>query len=153
MCGCQDCRMDKTEEFIFTNGRRKRATARVRLYPAKGEVVINGQTWAKGAVVVNGKPAAEYFRSLFYAQNRYQEIFRCTNTANKFVTSVLVEGSGLAGQLDAMCLGMARALIKHDPKNKPVLRKKGYLTRDPREVERKKPGLPKARKEKQSPKR
>jgi small subunit ribosomal protein S9 len=145
--------METKQNFVFASGRRKRATARVRLYPVKDDLTIDGQTLVRGAILVNGRSADEYFKSLFYAKNKYAEVFRCTNAANKFVTTVLVEGSGLAGQLDAVCLGIARALVKHDKENKAILRKKGYMTRDPREVERKKPGLPKARKQKSSPKR
>ncbi|OGG05581.1 30S ribosomal protein S9 [Candidatus Gottesmanbacteria bacterium RIFCSPHIGHO2_01_FULL_42_12] len=141
------------KDYIFANGRRKRATARVRLFPVKDDLTIDGQTWSKGTIIVNGKPAEEYFKSLFYAKYKYLEVFRSTNTANKYVTTVVVVGSGLSGQLGAMNLGIARALVKIDPKNKLILRKKGYMTRDPREVERKKPGLPKARKHKSSPKR
>ncbi len=141
------------KDIIFSNGRRKRASARIRLYPVKDDLTLDGQTWSKGVILVNGKSADDYFKSLYYAKNQYLEVFRCTNMTNKFVTTVVVAGSGLAGQLGAVTLGIAKALVKFDPKCKAILRKKGFMTRDPREVERKKPGLPKARKHKSSPKR
>lgn len=134
----------ENKDYISAVGRRKRAIARIRLY-STGE--------NKGSITVNGKPADEYFKSAVNAKSLIAEVFHCTNTANKFATTILVEGSGVSGQLGAVTLGIARALVKFDPKFKAILRKKGYMTRDPREVERKKPGLPKARKQKSSPKR
>lgn len=135
--------MDK-KDYISAVGRRKRAIARVRLNTV-GE--------NKGSITVNGKPADEYFKSLVNAKALIAEVFHCTNTSAKFVTTIIVSGSGTNGQLGAVTLGIARALVKFDPKLKAILRKKGFMTRDPREVERKKPGLPKARKQKSSPKR
>ena len=134
----------ENKDYISSVGRRKRAIARVRLY-STGE--------NKGSITVNGKTADDYFKSAVNAKGLIAEVFHCTNTANKFVTTILVEGSGMSGQLGAVTLGIARALVKFDSKFKAILRKKGYMTRDPREVERKKPGLPKARKQKSSPKR
>ncbi|MDO8514990.1 MAG: 30S ribosomal protein S9, partial [bacterium] len=128
--------MTEKKEYISSVGRRKRAIARVRLYTL-GE--------NKGSITINGKPADEYFKSMVNAKSSIAEVFHCTNTSTKFVTTILVEGSGISGQLGAVTLGIARALVKFDPKHKAILRKKGYMTRVPKEVERKKPGLPKAR--------
>lgn len=133
-------------------GRRKRAVARARLYLSSAEVLWNGRKLEKGDVFVNGMPIDEYFTDPF-SRGRYQELFRTTNTAGRFIITVLVKGSGPSGQAGAVVLALARVLCKFDEKFRPILKKKGYLTRDPREKERKKPGLPGARKEKASPKR
>lgn len=116
----------------FAVGRRKTAIARARISPGKGEIVVNG------------KPVNSYFLT---------EMLRITNTLNKFSISAKVTGGGLTGQIGAVVLAVARALVKIDPKFKAILRKKGFMTRDPRAKERKKPGLMGARKQKSSPKR
>lgn len=144
----------KTEKtgIYYGNGRRKTATARVRLYPSSAEVVVRGQKLAKGDIYVNDLPIEKYFSDPF-ARAQYTEVFRTTNTADRFITTVKVEGSGKSGQLGATVLAIARALCIVDPKFKSTLRKKGFMTRDPRAREREKPGLMGARKQKQSPKR
>lgn len=122
-------------------GRRKAATARVRLY--------DGGT---GTVLVNDRPLAEYFsRRLDMAH--MLEPLRLTQLADRFNVSVKVEGGGITGQAGAIRLGVARALLKWDPELRPRLRRAGFLTRDAREKERKKPGLKRARKAPQYTKR
>ena len=121
-------------------GRRKRAVARVRIYPGKGEVVVNG------------KPAQEYFGRL---QDQVAVIapLRATRNEGRFNLSVTVHGGGITGQAEAIRHGLARALLLYDPLAKTPLRDAGFLTRDPREKERKKAGLKRARKAPQYTKR
>lgn len=127
-------------------GRRKTAIARVRLYP----------TGKKGAgkIMVNESPVEEYWPG-DYSQRLYLEPLRTTNTLNRFQVSVKVRGSGKSAQLGAFVHGVSRALIKFDQeKFRPILKKRGFLTRDARMKERRKPGLAHAaRAAKQSPKR
>lgn len=136
-------------------GRRKNATARVRLHVVKDEnMTMNGVTLAKGDVLVNGRPAEQYFAGEIM-KKMYLEPFRTTNTIGRFVVSVVITGGGLSGQLNAMVHGISRALEKTDKeKFRPILKKRGFLKRDPRTRERRKPGRAgKARAQKQSPKR
>ena len=121
-------------------GRRKRAVARVRLYPGKGEVVING------------KPAQEYFGRL-QDQMAVTAPLKITRNEGRFNLSVVVNGGGITGQAEAIRHGLARALLLYDPLAKTPLRDAGFLTRDPREKERKKAGLKRARKAPQYTKR
>ncbi len=121
-------------------GRRKRATARVRLYPGDGEIVING------------KPLQEYFRR----PQDWRDVmipFQLTESENQFNLSVLVKGGGITGQANAVRHGISRALLLVNPESRTALRRAGLLTRDPREKERKKPGLKRARKAPQYTKR
>ncbi len=140
------------KDYIFAVGRRKESVARVRLYQNDnvlwGEIVIN-----RGDIFVNKKKAMEYFGER--GVRLYKEPLRVTNTEKKFAITVLVAGGGKIGQLDAATLGIARALDKLDrDKFRPILKKKGFLTRDPRVKERRKVGMGgKARRKKQSPKR
>lgn len=136
------------KEYVFAVGRRREAVARVRIYTQP-----NG-AFEKGKIVVNGKTVEEYFPGKV-AQALYTEPFRATNTLNKFGVSVKVEGGGKKGQLGAMIHGISRALEQFDrEKLRPILKKKGFLTRDPRAKERRKVGTGgKARRKKQSPKR
>ncbi|MCL4397795.1 mitochondrial small ribosomal subunit protein uS9m [Patescibacteria group bacterium] len=143
---------ESATKWYFGVGRRKTAIARARVYPATAEVTIDGKKLEKGDTFVNGKPIEKYFPDPF-AKSQYSELFRTTNTAGRFITTVVVEGSGLTGQLGATTLAIARALVQVDPKFRAILRKKDYMTRDPRMKEPKKPGLPGARKKKSSPKR
>jgi small subunit ribosomal protein S9 len=121
-------------------GRRKRAVARVRLYPGDGQVVINE------------KSLKEYFGR---PQDWRDAMAPLTLTDNEgqFNLSVLVKGGGITGQAQAVRHGVARALLVVEPSLRPTLRRAGYLTRDPREKERKKPGLKRARKAPQYTKR
>ena len=134
----------KKSKYVFGLGRRKCAIARVFLYEDK-----NG-----GVSMVNGKPFEEYFRGYFYGTS-YLEPFQITNTLNTYRIEVKVEGSGKKGQLDAINLGISRALELIDKeKNRPILKKRGFLTRDSRIRERRKVGTGgRARRAKQSPKR
>ena len=132
--------MSEQVRYYEAVGRRKRATARVRLYPGEGEVVING------------KPLQEYFGR---PQDRRDVMapFELTESQNRFNLSVLVRGGGVTGQAHAVRHGISRALLVADPESKAALRRAGFLTRDPREKERKKPGLKRARKAPQYTKR
>ena len=122
-------------------GRRKSATARVRLFPG-----------GSGQVVINGKDVREYF-----GRDRdvmaLKEPMMVTAMGEKFDVSVQVKGGGITGQAGAVRHGIARALVEADPDLRPTLRKGGFLTRDPRAKERKKPGLKRARKAPQYTKR
>ena len=133
-------------------GRRKTATAKARLYLPEKEIVIAGRKLERGDTYVNNMPIEKYFPDVF-AKAAYSEVFRTTNTTGRFVTLINTSGSGKTGQLGAVTLAIARALVKVDPKLRATLRKKGFMTRDPRAKERKKPGLMGARKQKSSPKR
>ncbi len=127
-------------QYYEAVGRRKRAVARVRLYPGNGQFVIND------------KALDEYFgrdRDRMAAV----EALKLTGTDGTYNVSVLVQGGGITGQSEAIRHGIARALIVADPGNRPRLRRSGFLTRDPREKERKKPGLKRARKAPQYTKR
>lgn len=136
-------------------GRRKVASARVRLYVMKEtSMSLQGVSMEKGDIVVNGRKAESYFPGEVY-KKMYVEPFRTTNTLSRFAVSVTVRGGGLSGQLSAVIHGMARALEKVDKeKFHPILKKRGFLTRDPRAKQRRKAGYAgKARARKQSPKR
>ena len=125
---------------IQTVGRRKRSVARVILRPGAGE-------WK-----VNGREMADYFPRQTH-QIRVEEPFKITNLEGQFDVTVRVHGGGLTGQSDAVRMGLARAIVQHDEELRPLLRERGMLTRDARQVERKKPGQPKARKRFQFSKR
>ncbi len=128
-------------EYYEAVGRRKAATARVRLFPG-----------GTGAIIINERPLEEYF--VREVDNlRLREPLKVTATENRFNISVKVKGGGLSGQTGAIRLGIAQALLKVDPDLRPILRKGGFLTRDARVKERKKPGLRRARKAPQYTKR
>jgi small subunit ribosomal protein S9 len=131
------------QEFTYYEGigRRKEATARVRIYPG-----------GEGTVVVNDKPATEYFGREWDIKV-LSEPLAVTSTVGRFNVTVHVSGGGITGQSGAIRMGLARALEKADPDNRPTLRKLGMLSRDPRAKERKKPGLKRARKAPQYTKR
>ena len=116
-------------------GRRKRASARVRLYFED----------AAGEFVVNGKDVKEYFPRLG-DHDVLMGPLEDTSLDGKVDISVLVNGGGVTGQTSAVRLGIARALVKYDENMRNALRSGGHLTRDPRIKERKKPGLKRARK-------
>lgn len=128
-------------EYYEAVGRRKVATARVRLFPG-----------GDGSIIVNEKPAEEYF-GVISDLARLKQPLEATATAHRFNVSVKVAGGGTSGQAGAIQLGIARALLKADPDLRPILRKGGFLTRDARAKERKKPGLKRARKAPQYTKR
>ena len=114
-------------------GRRKAATARVRIMSGTGEFVVNGKT------------LKEYFTRSGDAELIVEPLDTAGQRSSLDV-SVLVKGGGVTGQAGAVQLGVARALLKLDPELKVNMRKGGFLTRDSREKERKKPGLKRARK-------
>ncbi len=143
------------KDFIFAVGRRKEAVARVRLYEnLRDGINWNGVEVKKGDIIVNGKPIAEYFPGEVN-RFRYTEPIRVVNAQNKYTFTIKVEGGGKSGQLDAVIAGIANALAKADEEHyRPILKEKGFLTRDARVRERRKVGTGgKARRKKQSPKR
>lgn len=129
-----------TEKYFYGLGRRKEAIAKVRLY------------LGKGTSMVNDKAVTDYFGNEEFA-NKVYDALKLTGNLEKMYVSAHVEGGGLSAQADAILLGVARALVVYDEELKTTLRKAGYLTRDPRIKERKKPGLKRARKAPQFSKR
>jgi small subunit ribosomal protein S9 len=128
-------------EYYEGIGRRKTSTARVRLH-----------TGGAGEFTVNDKPAAEYFgRESDVA--KLTAALRIAGAEKRFNVTAKVMGGGSTGQADAVAMGVARALLLTEPDLKAALRKAGYLTRDARAKERKKPGLKRARKAPQYTKR
>jgi small subunit ribosomal protein S9 len=126
--------------MIHSIGRRKTSIARVYLEPGNG------------AIKVNSRDFKEYFPTgpLQYIVTQAQNV---VNGKESYDIVINVDGGGIKGQAEAARLGIARALVKVNEEHKPVLRKEGLLTRDPRMVERKKPGQKKARKRFQFSKR
>ncbi len=129
--------MEKQKNAV---GRRKEAVTRVFL--TKGE----------GAITINGKDYKSYF-PLVYLQNQVEAPFKTLEAADKFNVVVNATGGGVKGQAEAVKLGIARALLQISPDYRPALKAAGLLKRDPRSVERKKPGKKKARKSFQFSKR
>lgn len=127
-------------DIINTIGRRKKSIARV--YLSKG----------KGNVIVNGKDYKEYFPTVAL-QYRVNQAFSLTDNVGKYDVKVNADGGGITGQAEAIRLGISRALVEINAEDKPALKKEGLMTRDPRMVERKKPGQKKARKKFQFSKR
>ena len=121
-------------------GRRKNARARVRIRPGSGQIIVNG------------RPVDEYMARQVLVMLAKQP-FEVTDTLDKFDVRVRCDGGGVSGQAGALRLGIARALAKYDEKHHAPLRRAGLLTRDAREVERKKYGQPGARKRFQFSKR
>jgi small subunit ribosomal protein S9 len=131
-----------TGEYTEGIGRRKVATARVRLYHTAGDFVVNG------------KVVGQYFSNLPIASSMYNKPLDMTGTKGKFAISAVISGSGTSAQLGALIHGMSRALVAFDPSHRDVLKKAGYLTRDDRMKETRKIGSGgKARRKRQSPKR
>lgn len=128
------------QHYYYGTGRRKRAVARVRLYPGTGTIVING------------RPFEEVFNRPVY-QSIVRQPLLLTETLDKFNVQVKINGGGTTGWAEAVAHGIARALAAADEQYKPTLRKAGLLTRDPRVKERKKYGLKRARKAPQYTKR
>jgi small subunit ribosomal protein S9 len=131
--------MDKQSYFHGT-GRRKTATAQVKLMAGNGTIIIDG------------KPLEERFPSLEH-QRVIVQPFMATESNGKYNAVVKVAGGGVTGQSDAIAHGISRALVRADERFKPILRQNGLLTRDARAKERKKPGLKRARKAPQYTKR
>ena len=129
-------------EYYYGMGRRKTAVARVRLFP-------NGE----GGITINGKTAQAYFGKREALMAVMNAPFRALDLGDAYNMTIKVAGGGTSGQAGAIRHALARALVRVNPEWKAVLRKAGYLTRDPRMKERKKPGLKRARKAPQYTKR
>lgn len=140
--------------YISTVGKRKGAVARLRLYVSFNETISLGEeSVKKGDMIVNNKKIENYFTG-DTAKATYEEPFRITNTLDKYTYTVKITGGGQKGQLEAFIHSVSRALSSIDDKNKQILKKKGFLTRDARVRERRKVGMGgKARRKRQSPKR
>jgi len=132
---------EKKHSYFYALGRRKSATARVRLQGGKGTIVING------------KPAEEYFAESKHLLNELVKPFAVLEQENKFDISAVVTGGGHVGQVDAIRLGISKALVTMNEELKSTLKRADLLSRDPRERERKKFGLKGARKQRQFTKR
>lgn len=128
-------------QYFYALGRRKSSTARVRLQGGKG------------TITVNGKPAEEYFAASEYFMAELNRPFVALQQENKFDISARVTGGGHAGQIDAIRLGISKALALMNEDLKSTLKRADLLGRDSREKERKKFGLKKARKQRQFTKR
>ncbi len=129
------------DSYFYALGRRKSATARVRLQGGKGKIVINGQ------------PAEEYFANSSYLLAKLNEPFTVLDQTGKFDVSAVVSGGGHQGQMEAIRLGISKTLVLVNEDLKSTLKRADLLSRDPRERERKKFGLKGARKQRQFTKR
>lgn len=129
------------DTYFYALGRRKAATARVRLQGGKG------------VITVNGKPANEYFADSEYLLAKLAQPFIVLDQVGKFDVSVVVDGGGHEGQIEAIRLGIAKTLVLLNGDLKSTLKRAELLTRDSRERERKKFGLKGARKQRQFTKR
>ncbi len=127
-------------EVINTIGRRKTSVARIFIKEGTGKITINGKDYK------------EYF-AISILQARIEQPFEVTNNTGKYDLKGNLTGGGISGQADALKLAISRALCKFNADNKPLLKAHGLMTRDPRMVERKKPGQKKARKRFQFSKR
>lgn len=127
-------------ETFSATGRRKTSTARVTIVPGSGNITINK------------RPFEDYFGTLSL-QNQVLLPFQVANAVNQYDVSINTRGGGVTGQIGAIQLGIARALLKTNEELKDTLRESDLLTRDSRKKERKKPGQPKARKRFQFSKR
>lgn len=131
---------DFSGKYIKSVGRRKTSVAQVRLFEG-----------GKGIIMVNGQRVSQYFPGNGF--NLVTQPLKATGHLRDFNFSVIVRGGGKQGQIDAVRLGIARGIFAFDPATKEALKVNNFLTRDPRQVERKKPGLRKARKRPQWSKR
>ncbi len=127
-------------DTFSATGRRKTSTARVLLSPGSGKITINK------------RPFEDYFGTLSL-QNEVLHPFQIANAVNQYDTTINATGGGVTGQIGAIQLGIARALLKTNEELRETLREADLLTRDSRKKERKKPGQPKARKRFQFSKR
>ena len=127
-------------QIINTIGRRKTSIARIYLTPGKGEIIVND------------RDLKDYFISEIH-QTLAKQALAALKLEGSYDVTVNVEGGGVTGQAEAVRLGIARALVELNPESKPALRKEGFMTRDSRMVERKKPGRRKARRRFQFSKR
>ena len=127
-------------EVVNTVGRRKAAVARVFLKPGNGQITINHR-------------ALDVYFPLNILQYEVKQPLMVTNTLENYDVTINLDGGGIKGQAEAARMGIARALCQVDAEFRSVLKKNGFLTRDSREVERKKPGQPGARRKFQFSKR
>lgn len=127
-------------ETTHTIGRRKTSIARVYL------------TRGNGTIKINNVDYKQYFTTL-PLQYKINQVFKVSNTLDQYDAHINVDGGGITGQAEAIRMAIARAMIKIEPEHRPALKAEGFLTRDPRMVERKKPGQKKARKRFQFSKR
>jgi len=132
--------MTTPDTYIEGIGRRKTATARVRLFTSHGETIVND------------KPLDEYFKTSAL-QNDIDSVFKLLGITKRPKVTAVVKGGGIAGQAEAVRHGLARAFLKEDETRRSTLKKAGFLMRDPRMKERKKFGLHKARRAPQWSKR
>lgn len=132
--------MSADQSIFLATGRRKTATARVRMLPGNGKLVVNG------------RDLEGYFSHENFAKQAYAPLLT-VGLRDKFDVAASVSGSGAGGQAGAVAHGIARALQKFNPELRQALKKAGHLKRDPREKERKKAGQPGARKRFQFSKR
>lgn len=130
-----------SNDYLYALGRRKSATARVRLQSGKG------------TIMVNEKPAEEYFADSKYLLGKLNQPFAALGQENKYAISAHVSGGGHDGQIEAIRLGISKALVAMNEDLKSTLKRADLLGRDPREKERKKFGLKGARKQRQFTKR
>ena len=147
----------KDIQYYESVGRRRESVARVRLHIVSSKdktvSVKDGSKVKQGEIMVNDKPIAEYFPSSAEI-NQILRPFELTGSLDRFVTTVVASGGGKNGQIDAVVLGIARALCLADESFRELLKQEGLLTRDPRIRERRKVGTGgKARRQKHSPKR
>ncbi|HET9173675.1 MAG TPA: 30S ribosomal protein S9 [Candidatus Saccharimonadales bacterium] len=133
--------MAKADSYFYALGRRKSATARVRLQGGKGNITVNG------------KSADEYFAESKYLLVKLRQPFTLLEQNDKFDVSAIVSGGGHEGQVEAIRLGIAKALVVMNEDLKSTLKRADLLSRDSREKERKKFGLKGARKQRQFTKR
>jgi len=139
------------DKYIETVGRRKTASARTRIIPAK-------KTKIEILKDIDGKMVAKKFEEYFPTkalQETVLDVFKTAEDAPSltFEVTAVIKGSGVSAQAEALRHGIARGLIEHNPELRDFLKKQGFLKRDPRSVERKKPGLRKARRAPQWSKR
>ena len=132
--------MYDSKPYFYGTGRRKHSVARVRMYPGTGKITING------------RDIDEYF-GLETLKLIVRQPMEITNTLGRFDIVCTVSGGGVSGQAGAIRHGIARALLQNGDEMRPILKKAGYLTRDPRMKERKKYGLKAARRAPQFSKR
>jgi len=130
-----------TKKYAYGLGRRKSATATARLYKGKGDIKIND------------KPALEYLSGNKTYLAEITDPLALTEKQKNYDITILVKGGGLAGQVDAIKLAISKALTAEAPDLRPILKKAGFTSRDPREKERKKYGLRSARRREQFSKR
>jgi len=145
---------NKKQAYVSTVGRRRESVARVRLYlETKDNPTVAGEKIKKGDVFVNDKKFEDYFKGNVPLVE-FQEPLKITNTLDKYAITIKVDGGGQKGQIGAIIHALSRALSEIDLKNRQILKKKGFLTRDPRTRQRRNVGMGgKSRRKKQSPKR